>query len=117
MKPLFLRSNFQKLLLFKDKLVLHTARYIYYCRCPIPVLLTYLTVLRKKTPHAKACMHAGTAHSKLSAGCERGVVCTWAFCRTPRVALCVGVTSMRLEGKGGGEERAGKMDKKLPWEQ
>jgi hypothetical protein len=40
-------------------------------------------------------------HSKLSGGCERGVVCAWAFCRTPRVALCGRhVNEVRGQGRG-----------------
>jgi hypothetical protein len=49
-KPVYVRSHFQRLLLFKDNFVLHTARYIYYMS--YTGLLAYLTVLRKKTPHA-----------------------------------------------------------------
>jgi hypothetical protein len=59
-----------------------------------------------------ACMQA--VHSKLSGGCERGVVCAWAFCRTPRVALCGRrVNEVRGQGRGGRGEGMGKMDKKL----
>jgi hypothetical protein len=67
-----------------------------------------------KKEDAMACMHA-CRHCTVN--CQedvREVLYARGRFVARRAWPCVGVMSMRLEGKGGEEERAGKMDKKLP---
>ncbi len=105
---------FLKLLLFKDKFVPYCIPYDIFTTCSIPVLLAYLTYSIKKEDAPWNGMHA-CRHCTVN--CQedvREVLCVRGRFVARRAWPCVGVMSMRLEGKGGGEERAGKMDKKLP---
>jgi hypothetical protein len=98
-----------KLRLFKDKFVLHPARYIYYMSYTGIACIPYCI----KKEDAPLCMHC-------TVNCQedvREVLCVRGRFVARRAWPCAGVMSMRLEGKGGGGgggEGMGKMDKKLP---